>query len=299
MILFVCSSLYLFYRVFTLWPKRHQRTRSWWIGVATALVAVVGIVVGLRSDIVAQKAFALLVMPAGLAWVLLIAVTVGAWRSATRTLAWLASAALLLYTLAGNSWVGDALISGLERDIPALEIEHLAPFDAVCVLGGGTEFIEGHGPSLASAGDRLAVAARLWHAGKTKLVVVSGSSIAGMERERDLAEESASLLRGLGVDPRAIVQIPPGAVNTTQEITAYGVLLREQGWTRVGLVSSAWHLPRALRLCRTAKVDLVPLSADRRGRFRGWSLYWLIPQDHGFDRVQRAGWEYLGMIAGR
>jgi hypothetical protein len=54
MILFVCCSLYLAYRLCALWPMRHQRTRAWWIGVVTALVALVGIIVGLRSDIVAQ-----------------------------------------------------------------------------------------------------------------------------------------------------------------------------------------------------------------------------------------------------
>jgi hypothetical protein len=43
----------------------------------------------------------------------------------------------------------------------------------------------------------------------------------------------------------------------------------------------------------------VPLGADRRGRFRGWSPLWLIPQEHGFARMQIAGWEDLGMLAGR
>lgn len=299
MILVLCCSLFLIYRLCTLWPTRHQRTRAWWIGAASALLAGVGIIVGLVDDIVAQKALALLLMPAGLAWALLIAVTVTAWRVGPRALAWLASAALLVFTLAGSPWVGNALIASLERRIPPLALEQFEPFDAICVLGGGTEVSDADGPSLSQAGDRIALAARLWHAGKTRLVVVSGNSIAGMERERDVAQESTVLLRGLGVDPRAIIHVPQGAVNTMQEITAYTALSRDQGWGRVGLVSSAWHLPRALRLCQTARFEVVPLGADRRGRFRGWSPYWLIPQDHGFDRVQCACWEYLGMLAGR
>jgi len=299
MILALCCALFLGYRLSTLWPTRHQRTRAWWIGAVSALIAGGGFILAVWHDILAQKALALLLMPAGLAWVLLIVVTVGAWRSATRVRAMLASTALLLFTLAGNTWMGDALITSLERRIPPLDLERLQPFDAVCVLGGGTEVSEADGPALSNGGDRIALAARLWHAGKAKVLVVSGSSIGEMERERDLAEESASILRGLGVDPRAIVQVPPGAVNTTQEIAAYGVAVREHGWTRVGLVSSAWHLPRALRLCEAAKLEVVPLGADRRGRFRSWSLYWLIPQERGFERMQKACWEYLGMIVGR
>ena len=299
MILFVCCSLYLIYRLCTLWPTRHQRTRAWWIGVVTAMLAGVGIIVGLLSDMVAQKMLGLLLMPAGLAWLLLIAVAVAAWRTAPRALAWLASVALLLFTVAGNAWVGNALIGSLEQRIPPVDLAHQQPFDAVCVLGGGTEMSDADGPTLASAGDRIALAARLWHAGKAKVVVVSGSSIGDMEAERDLAQESTLLLRGMGVDPRAILHIPSTAVNTAQEIVAYRTMAAENGWTRVGLVSSAWHLPRALRLCRAANFEVVPLGADRRGRFRSWSLYWVIPQHHGFDRVQHACWEYLGMIAGR
>jgi uncharacterized SAM-binding protein YcdF (DUF218 family) len=120
-----------------------------------------------------------------------------------------------------------------------------------------------------------------------------------MERARDLGAETTQLLTGLGVAPHAILDIDTTAVNTTQEIAAYRHLIAERGWTRVGLVSSAWHLPRALRLAARHQVDLIPLGADRRGRFRGWSPYWLVPQDHGFDRVQRATWEYLGMLMGR
>ena len=299
MILFVCCSLYLVYRLCTLWPMRHQRTRAWWIGVVTAVLAGVGIIVGLLSDFVAQKAFGLLLMPAGLAWMLLIALTVAAWRTAPRPLAWLASVALLLFTVAGNAWVGNALIGSLEQRIPPLNLEGQQPFDAICVLGGGTEFSEADGPQLASAGDRIALAARLWHAGKAKLVVVSGSSIGDMEPERDLTQESTMLLRGMGVDQRAILHIPSAAVNTAQEIVAYHAMAKEHGWTRVGLVSSAWHLPRALRLCHADNFEVVPIGADRRGRFRSWSLYWVIPQHHGFDRVQHACWEYLGMLAGR
>lgn len=299
MILVLCCSLFLVYRVCTLWPMRQQRTRTWWIGAASAVLAMVGIIIGLVTDIVAQKALALLLMPAGVAWVLLIVMTVSAWRMAPRALAWLAGATLLMYTVAGSPWVGNALIASLERRIPPLALEQLEPFDAICVLGGGTEVSDADGPSLSQAGDRIALAARLWHAGKTRLVVVSGNAITGMERERDVAQESTVLLRGLGVDPRAIRRIPQVAVNTTQEITAYAALSRDEGWTRVGLVSSAWHLPRALRLCQATRFEVVPLGADRRGRFRGWSPYWLIPQDHGFDRVQCACWEYLGMLTGR
>lgn len=299
MILFLCCSAFLVYRLLTLWPARHHRTRAWWIGAVSALLAAVGAVIGLAGDLLAQKMLALLLLPAGLAWVLLIAATVMAWRSAARRLAWCLTAATALYTLAGNGWFGDALIASLERQVPPIDLDRQAPFDAVFVLGGGSEMSEVDGPQVGSAGDRVVLAARLWHAGKAGVLVVSGNAIAGMERERDLRDETSAVLSGLGVDARAIRGIPTVALNTTQEMRAYAELIRTEGWTRVGLVTSAWHLPRALRLAAREGISPVPLGADRRGRFRGWSPYWLVPQDHGFDRVHRACWEYLGMLIGR
>jgi uncharacterized SAM-binding protein YcdF (DUF218 family) len=299
MILALCCLLFLLYKLAVLWPERRARTPAWWLGAASAVAAVAGIGVGVASDLVAQKAMALLMLPAGLTWLLLMASTAVACLRRQRLLAWLAGATLAIYTVAGNAWLGDALVAGLERRIPPLDLERLEPFDAVFVLGGGTEVSDADGPSLSTAGDRIALAARLWHAGKARVLVASGSSLLDLERERDLAAEAAVLWRGLGVPATAIVQLPAGLTITSQEIPAYARLATERGWQRVGLVSSAWHLPRALRSCRRAGFAPVPLGADRRGRFRGWSPLWLIPQEHGFARMQIAGWEYLGMLAGR
>lgn len=299
MILFVLGLLVLSWAACRVWSRRDTRDRRWWIDLGVAIGGGGLVLVALATDIVAQKALALLMLPAGLTWMLLIALTAWCWRLAPRSLAVLASVALAGYTLAGNAILGNLLISTLEERIPPYQTLTSEPFDAVFVLGGGTEYTDEDGPSLGNGGDRIALAARLWHAQKARILVSSGSSIGSMERERDLAEETAYLWRGLGVPASAIVQVPAGAVNTTQEIAAYATLIRDRGWKRVGLISSAWHLPRALQLCRRADVEMIPLGADRRGRFRSWSLYWFIPQEHGFDRVQRACWEYLGMVIGR
>jgi hypothetical protein len=58
-------------------------------------------------------------------------------------------------------------------------------------------------------------------------------------------------------------------------------------------------MPRALRLCHTYDINPIPLGADRRGRMLGLTPYYFIPQRQGFENVQIALWEYLGMLAGR
>ena len=288
----------LIFLVIRLWTTRKFRPRAWWIEAGLSLIALGGIGYGLATDVVAQKALALLLMPAGMAWVLLIVVVIMTWHCGTRSQRVVASVALLMFTLAGNKWFGNVLIGSLEKQIPPLDIAQMEPFQAVFVLGGGSGFSDVDGPQFGIGGDRIALAARLWLAKKTPLLIASGSSLSDLEEPHDLAADTAVLWQGLGIPKEAIIQISQPVI-TQEEIAAYAQLIRQRGWTRVGLVSSASHLPRALRLCRRAGIDMVPLGADRISQSLSWSPYWLIPQEGGFVRVQRACWEYLGMLKGR
>ena len=288
----------LIFLLIRLWATRKVRTRRWWIEAGSSLIVLGGIGYGLATDLVVQKALGLLLMPAGVVWVLLIVLVLMTWRGGARSLRLVATVGLMTYTLAGNSWLGNALIGSLENQIPPLDISRMEPFQAVFVLGGGSGFSDVDGPHFGLAGDRIALAARLWLAKKTPLLIASGSSMSDLEEPHDLAADTTALWRGLGIPEEVIIRIPQPVI-TQEEIAAYAQLIRQRGWTRVALVSSAWHLPRALRLCRRAGIEMVPLGADRMHQSLSWSPYWLIPQDRGFIRIQRACWEYLGMMKGR
>jgi uncharacterized SAM-binding protein YcdF (DUF218 family) len=298
MIIAFCCLLFFIYKLVLLWPLRHQRNKRWWFGLATAVLALSGIIFGLITDIVAQKALGLLLMPTGLLWILLTALAGLLWWLRHQRFALLASFIWLCYTIAGNSWVSDALILSLERQISVVDMTTIQPFQAVFVLGGGTA-VSANGPSLGESGDRIIYAAQLYHAGKTPLLVCSGSGINDLSGERDLAQETSDIWRSLGVPEAHIVKLPPGLIITRDEITAYTKMVSENGWTRVGLVSSAWHLPRALRLCKRLDFQPIPLGADRKGSYENWSLYHLIPKPSHLVNTQIACWEYLGMLAGR
>jgi uncharacterized SAM-binding protein YcdF (DUF218 family) len=280
------------------WSERDQRDRDWWLGLAAA---VIGLGVGLwflRGDLAAQKTLAYLAMPAGLIWLGLAALAVAAWRVERRRLALALGGAWFAFALAGNYWLGCWLLDLIERRVPSPVVEELAPFDAVFVLGGGTDATNDGQAEFGRAGDRVALATKLWHLRKATVLVASGSVSDELGNARDLASETAALWRGLGVPASAIVQ-QPGALITMTEIGGYQLLARERGWKRLGLVSSAWHLPRALATCRRLGLEVTPLPADHLGRGPGWSPMFLVPQGRGFDRVERACWEWLGMLIGR
>lgn len=280
------------------WLTRATRDRRWWFGAATAAS---GLIVGLwflSGDLAAQKTVAHLLMPEGLLWLALALLALAAWRAGRRHLAGGIAGCWLAYALIGNFWLGCWLLDLIERRVPTPDLATLERFDAVFVLGGGTDVTNDGQPELGRAGDRIAFSARLWHQGKTAVLVGSGSVSDELGGARDLAAETAALWRGLGVPDAAIVQ-QPGALITMTEVAGYQRLAAERGWRRLGLVTSAWHLPRALATCRRIGLEVTPLPADHLGRSPGWSPMYLVPQGRGFDRVGKACWEWLGMLVGR
>ncbi len=281
-----------------LWLTRDKKDRIWAWAWTVPAVAVIALLALVATDLYLQKVVAHLLMPAGLVWSALIVLTTMAlvarrWRDGA-----VLSALLLAYTLAGNVWLGCWLVDTLERQVlPAKRVEELPLFDAVCVLGGGTDLQPDGTPQFgAGGGDRIAHAARLYLAGKANVLVCSGLSLPG--DDRNLAVETHKLWQGFAVDAGAIVVVGRGLI-TRDEIGIYKELVAKHGWRRLGLVTSAWHLPRALALCRAIGLEVTPLPCDARSRaFPAWFLY-LIPQDKGFSRVQIGAWEWIGRLVGR
>lgn len=275
---------------------RHARDRLWWLAWTVPLVGLAGIIVLVASDLGIQKVVGRLLMPAGLVWVVLLAVTVGsammgAWRRAVALLM-----ITLLYTAAGNIWLGAALVRPIEASVPPVDLATVERFDAVCVLGGGTTLNQHGQPQLGNSGERVVHGARCFFAGKTPLLVAMGSGLRGVNR--DLAAETKEIWISLGVPEAAIITVP-GPTITRAEITALHELARKRGWERVGLVSSAWHLPRALRHAAHLEFAPIPLPCDRLGGGApAWFLH-LIPHHDGFERTHTATWEWLGSLVGR
>lgn len=245
-----------------------------------------------------SKLIGFLIMPAGLVWLGLLLAPIWAFQQRRKGFALALFALCLAYTLAGNPALGRALMARLEHRIPPLPPE-APPFEAVFVLGGGSEEGPEGLPQLSEAGDRIAAAAALWHAGRTRFLVASGASDDSLRGPRDAGKETEALWRRLGIPGEAILRLERPCRITREEVAAYAELKRQRGWTRVGLLSSAWHLPRALRLARRAGLEVTPIPADFRGRPERFQLWHLVPQADGFQQVQLACWEWLGAAAGR
>lgn len=264
--------------------------------VAVALVAVVLFAL-FQEPLVWQKIVKELVMPTGICWLLLSVSLLSAltsrdrWRSGVLGLAW------LLLTVLGSTFVGDLLIGSLENRFLDQRPLQMDRFDILIVLGGGTASTETGRSQLGKSGDRVAVAAQMYHANKVEKIIVTGHNI--VEFAGDIstpADQAYDVLASLGVDKARIEKA--GGRNTLEEMRNLATLLPKG--KRIGLVTSAWHLPRALRRAKAAGLDLVPVPADFwRGPTPKASILRHLPRYEGLKHSTLAIHEYLGMAVGR
>jgi uncharacterized SAM-binding protein YcdF (DUF218 family) len=186
------------------------------------------------------------------------------WSRAGRIL--LASGALLLLVLS-NKQVGVALLRPLESQYPAMPEfapgaalpASLAACRTIVVLGAGHADAPGlpaTGKLSASALARLVEAVRIARLLPEATLLVSGpAACSGATHASVLAAAAVSL----GIDPRRIVQIDT-ARDTDDEVQE--IRRRLGGSHPFALVTSAWHMPRAVALLRRAGLEPLPCPAD-------------------------------------
>ncbi len=154
--------------------------------------------------------------------------------------------------------VGDTLMGYVEDK--ARLAERTTPrccFDAIVVLGGGIAPAvppERDFPSLTESADRIWIAARLYKQGIAPRIIVSGGGFLSANNGPATTEAEAMrrFLVELGVPDSAIVS--EGSSNNTIE-NIYNVQ-KMVGDHPVALVTSAYHMPRAMRIAAAAKLNV-------------------------------------------
>jgi uncharacterized SAM-binding protein YcdF (DUF218 family) len=147
-------------------------------------------------------------------------------------------------------------------------------YDVVIVLSGMLDgsATETHGqPSYNDNIERLLSSYQLLRDNRAKMVLLSGgaSTLDGSGPKE--ADVLAQQLRDWGIDASRIVEERESR-NTRENATQSARIVAEKGWTRLLLVTSAFHMPRALACFEKAGLhpDVLPVDFRTGGSGAGW-----------------------------
>lgn len=196
--------------------------------------------------------------------------------------------------------VASFFLAPLIGQFPPQRVEELPSVDAIVVLGGAVMPAADSRPftHIHTTADRAWHAARLFHAGKAPIIVASGGTVWPVSDPTSAAACMRELLEGLGVPTEAIV-LEEESRNTRQNATHTVRVATERGIGDVLLVTSPWHMPRAVATFRAAGLPVVPApSALARGPFGG-GLQAFVPSATALATNTKAMRELLAQIVYR
>lgn len=156
----------------------------------------------------------------------------------------------------------DFVVRYLEDQVEPFDPQTAEQLDVIVVLGGGTK----EGPNraeAASSGDRVLYAAQLFHLGITDRLITTGTAIGGIggSTQRSPSEQTIEIWSALGIPIEKIGTLE--GRNTFEEIRSLSDLIKEEKLSRIGVLTSATHLPRAMRLAKEAGLpEFTPIAAD-------------------------------------
>ncbi len=184
---------------------------------------------------------------------------VGGLRRTGRTIFLVAVLQGILFSLPP---VADLLIAPLEREArEAAQLAEPCCYSAIVLLGGAVvPASPAWMPSfhLLEGADRIVYAAQLFHSGVASRIVVSGGRVDADPVGSTEAEAMKDMLVLLGVPVDAIIA-EDRSRNTLDNIAFVHQLVLDE---RVALVTSGYHMPRAMKIAREAGLKAFAFPTD-------------------------------------
>jgi uncharacterized SAM-binding protein YcdF (DUF218 family) len=221
------------------------------------------------------------------------------WRIAGRRLT---SAGVVALLIGGLSPVAGMLILPLENRFPRPDLTRDSrPIRGIIVLGGAEDVRYRPPRELASvneAAERYIEAVALARRFPEAQIVFSGGSGSLFSEAGPEADTAARLFAALGIDASRITF--EGRSRDTYENAMFtarliGTSPRQEG--RWVLITSGWHMPRAIGCFRRAglMVEAWPVDYRTSGRFE--ALDWEDSISKGLRRLDFIAKEYVGLLA--
>ncbi|MBT0726949.1 envelope biogenesis factor ElyC [Rosenbergiella australiborealis] len=186
--------------------------------------------------------------------------------------------------------VADGLLTPFENQYPTLN--HPPRVAAIVVLGGGYTYNPEWAPSsnlLGNSLPRVAEGVRQWRMNPTAELIFTGA--AASDNSRSSASVAAEVAQTLGVPKDKLITLTSPR-DTHQEALAVRQLIGNKPFI---LVTSANHLPRAIRFFTAEQLSPIPAPANQlaiHSPLNFWER--ILPSSFWLGHSERAWYESLG-----
>lgn len=216
---------------------------------------------------------------------------------------WPGLVALAVLYVCSIPLVADRLIGWLETRYPEIPLASVEPADAVVVLGGilSPKKSGSDQANWADTVERFETGVALVQSGKAGRLVFTGARVTWKNRETTEGEElrREAIARGVSTEK---IMVTREVDNTAGEARAVVEMMKTNGWKRVILVTTGWHMPRAAMLFRRAGVDCIFFPVDFRRDRKGFpAVIDFIPNAGAWQLTETAirecyGWMFYALL---
>jgi uncharacterized SAM-binding protein YcdF (DUF218 family) len=232
-----------------------------------------------------------LVIMCGLAGMVLLATRFA--RAGRRLMA----GSLMTLAIMGFSPLGNILMLALEQRFPPWSAARGAP-DGIVVLGGGIKpdvSAARNDVVLSEAGARITSAVALARRYPNARIIYSGGTGALIYREGSEAKSAVQIFESLGI-PHSRLMVEEQSRNTVENAAFSLLVAMPQPGERWLLVTSAYHMPRAMGTFRAAgfAVEAYPCDWRTRGAVDLTRPFFAL--DEGLERTDIATREWAGLL---
>jgi uncharacterized SAM-binding protein YcdF (DUF218 family) len=206
-------------------------------------------------------------------------------------------ASMLMLAICGFLPLGNLLLYPLENRFSPWDAARGAP-DGIVVLGGpiDPDLSAAHDtPVISSAPDRIVATAELARKYPNARIVFSGGSADLISPDAKEADFAVEIFEALGIDKTRVI-VERRSRNTYENAAFSKALVVPKPGERWLLVTSAFHMPRAVGLFRKAGFAVEPYPVDWRVG-EGSDVVALSQAAAGLARTDTAMREWIGLLA--
>ncbi len=202
------------------------------------------------------------------------------------------------FVLVGFSPLGNALIYPLEQRFPVPAVDAGDDYSGIIVLGGFENANVSHARdtlALIGSAERISETVRLARRIRRARVIFTGGAVVKLQRGHSGAPAVGAYLRDVGIGDHRIV-LEGASRNTWENAIFTKRLVQPAKSDRFLLVTSAWHMPRAIGVFRKAGYNVVAYPVDYRTTGASDLAVPFSYFAKGLRRTDKAVKEWIGLL---